>query len=108
MKNAEEKQHELLNDPQVSSHKLEDDGVIPNNPTLPLLLYRGALNLPPRDPASAIEHLVARNKWGGTWRNGIYNYHHYHSTAHEVLLVYAGSATVQLGGEGGITETISA
>jgi uncharacterized protein YjlB len=40
--------------------------------------------------------------WAGCWRNGIYSYHHYHSTAHEVLGVYRGSAKVQLGGEKGI------
>jgi uncharacterized protein YjlB len=107
MKTAESSITELLNEPQVSAHKLKDDGLIPNNPELPLLIYHRALNLPQRDPASAIEHLLASNNWGGSWRNGIYNYHHYHSTAHEVLLVYAGSATVQLGGGRGLTQTIS-
>ncbi len=28
-----------------------------------------------------------------------FEFHHYHSTAHEVLVVYSGSAKVQLGGE---------
>ena len=108
MKSVEENWPELLNQPQVSAHKLKDDGSIPNNPKLPLLIYRAALNLSAEDAASAIEHLVAANQWGGTWRNSIYNYHHYHSTAHEVLLVYGGSAKVQLGGEKGIIENISA
>jgi uncharacterized protein YjlB len=44
----------------------------------------------------------------GTWRNGIYSYHHYHSTAHEVLGCYRGSAKVQFGGESGIVEELSA
>src|SRR5438105_3929835 len=108
MKTAEQTTADLLNEPQVSAQKLKDDGLIPNNPKLPLLIYHGALNLPQPNPASAIERLLASNNWGGSWRNGIYNYHHYHSTAHEVLLVYAGSATVQLGGEHGLTENISA
>jgi uncharacterized protein YjlB len=97
---------QLLAEPVVRALLLKDDGSIPNNPRLPLLVYQGALNLPSREPASAIECLLASNHWGGCWRNGIYSYHHYHSTAHEALLVYRGSATVQLGGERGITETI--
>src|SRR5262245_34237964 len=97
---------QILAEPAVRSILLKDDGVIPNNPRLPLLIYHGALNLPPREAAAAIERLLESNHWGGSWRNGIYTYHHYHSTAHEVLLVYKGSATVQLGGEHGIIETI--
>jgi len=97
---------QLLSEPVLRALLLNDDGSIPNNPRLPLLVYQGALNLPSRDPASAIEGLLASNDWGGCWRNGIYSYHHYHSTAHEALLVYRGSATVQLGGECGLIETI--
>jgi uncharacterized protein YjlB len=83
-----------------------DDGLIPNNPKLPLVIYRRALKMQGRDAAGRIEELVAANEWGGTWRNGIYGYHHYHSTAHEVLLVYCGSAGVQLGGESGVVEQL--
>ena len=98
--------HELLLPPRVQVHASKDDGIIPNNSKLPLLIYKQALLLPREAPADAIEELLQRNHWGGTWRNSIYTYHHYHSTAHEVLLVYQGSAKVQLGGEKGITSTI--
>ena len=81
---------------------LHDDGVFPNNARLSLLAYRGAVELPPRDPASAFETLFQANGWGNGWRNGVYPFHHYHSTAHEVLGVYSGAARVQLGGEEGI------
>jgi uncharacterized protein YjlB len=86
---------------------LEDTGAIPNNAKCPLLIYPRALVLPKKDPARVIEQLLRANHWGGTWRNGIYPYHHYHSTAHEVLICYKGSARVQLGGEPGIVQAIS-
>jgi len=85
---------------------LADTGVIPNNAKCPLLIYQGALVLPKRNPAGTIEELFQKNLWGGTWRDGIYPYHHYHSTAHEALACYGGSAEVQLGGEPGVTYTI--
>jgi uncharacterized protein YjlB len=89
-------------------YPLPDTGSIPNNAKCPLLIYRDALTLPEEDPAGAIERLLAINEWGGSWRNGIYPFHHYHSTAHEVLVCYRGSAKVQLGGEPGRTEEIRA
>jgi uncharacterized protein YjlB len=93
--------------PQVMCHALGDDGLYPNNEKLPLLAYQGALDLPERDPAATIETLFAANGWGGSWRNGVYGFHHYHSTAHEVLGVYGGRARVQLGGEGGVVLSVS-
>jgi uncharacterized protein YjlB len=86
----------------VASHLLQDDGTFPNNGTLPLLAYQGAIPLPATDPAAAFEERFHANGWGNSWRNGVYGFHHYHSTAHEVLGVYSGTARVQLGGEDGI------
>jgi uncharacterized protein YjlB len=88
---------------EVHSIIVEDDGTFPGNPR-PLLLYFRAV---PMDPA-AIERLFTANEWPSAWRNGVYPYHHYHSTAHEVLGVYGGSATVQFGGSAGPAQTISA
>lgn len=84
---------------------LRDDGVFPNS-GLPLLVYRGAVRLPEHDPAATFERLFAANGWEGSWRDGIYPYHHYHNTAHEVLGVYRGSARVQLGGERGVVQEV--
>jgi uncharacterized protein YjlB len=84
----------------VETHRFADDGTVPNNGALPLVLYRGALP-EAGDRAAACERMFERNGWPDTWRNGIYAHHHYHSTAHEVLGVAAGSARVQLGGEHG-------
>lgn len=91
--------------PRVVTRFCKDAGTIPNS-RLPVLLYPGVLNLPKNDPATAVEALLHDNQWGNDWRNGIFSYHHYHSTAHEALFVYSGSAKVQLGGENGLIETI--
>jgi len=86
---------------------LEDTGAIPNNAKCPLLIYPHALALPGDDPARVIERLLESNQWGATWADSIYAFHHYHSTAHEVLACYQGSAEIQLGGERGITYTLN-
>ncbi len=84
----------------VETYRFEDDGVVPNNPTLPLVVYRGALG-EGGDVAGRCEAVFAHNGWPDAWRNGIYAHHHYHSTAHEVLGIAASSARVRLGGENG-------
>jgi uncharacterized protein YjlB len=73
---------------------------VPNS-ALPLVVMRAAIQPDAEDPAAAFEGSFRQNGWTGTWRNGIYPYHHYHSTAHEVLGVASGSARVCFGGEGG-------
>lgn len=99
--------HAAPGSPQVVSHLLQADGEIPNNPRLPLLVYPGAVDLPERDPAAVFEQLFSGNDWVGCWRNGIFPFHHYHSTAHEVLGIYSGTAVAQLGGERGVTLTLN-
>jgi uncharacterized protein YjlB len=85
--------------PTPDTLALERSGAIPNS-QLPVLVYRD-LELA-ADPASA-EHAFAGNGWLGAWRNGIFGYHHFHSTAHEVLAIVGGTATVTLGGPDGRT-----
>jgi uncharacterized protein YjlB len=92
----------------IQVHRFEDDGSIPNNPELPLVVYQRALSLDRGDAARSFEAAFAANGWGGSWRDGIYPFHHYHSTAHEVLGIARGEATVRLGGEGGVTLRVQA
>ncbi len=80
----------------------DDDGSIPNNPRLPLLIYRNAIDVsgtPNRE--DVIEAVFAKNGWGEMWRNGIFPYVHYHSATHEVLGIARGRATVHFGGAKG-------
>jgi uncharacterized protein YjlB len=89
------------NPPVVETYRFADDGTVPNSP-LPLVVYRGAL--PEHgDRAAACETMFAKHGWPDSWRNGIYPFHHYHSTAHEVLGIARGNARVRLGGENGQT-----
>jgi len=83
-----------------------DDGSFPNS-RLPALFYRGAIATS-RDLGPAFETLFGRNGWTGSWRNGLYSFHHYHSTAHEVLGIHRGSVKVLLGGDKGRMVTLTA
>ncbi|PKA98586.1 uncharacterized protein YjlB [Flavobacteriaceae bacterium MAR_2009_75] len=78
----------------------KDDGKIPNS-KYPLILYKNAFSETGRSGASWLENRFLENNWSNSWRNGIYSFHHYHSTSHEGLGVYSGSALVHLGGEDG-------
>jgi uncharacterized protein YjlB len=75
---------------------------------LPLLVYRRALAPEERDSAAVFERLFARNGWRGSWRDGIYPFHHFHSTSHEVLGVAGGTARVRFGGENGASLEVAA
>lgn len=86
---------------RVSYYLLSDDGTFPNNGKLPLLIYGTALDPQQPDLAAAFEALFTANRWPAAWRGGVFSMHHYHSTAHEVLGIYGGSAKVQFGGEHG-------
>jgi uncharacterized protein YjlB len=81
--------------------QLSRNGWMPNNERLPVLLYRAAIPVAGADPASRFEDLFRRNGWPPQWRDGVYDFHHYHSTAHEVLGFVAGNARLILGGERG-------
>ena len=89
----------IVKGPPVTAIRFADDGRIPNS-RLPLLHYPAAV---PRLDASAevMEELLEKNGWPPRWRASIFTYHHFHSTAHEVLGIASGDAWVQMGGAKG-------
>jgi len=98
------------NEHSVQTVTFSDDGIFPNNPELPLILYRRVL--PSGEdgsvPTECIYSMIEDHGWGHSWSNGIFNYHHYHSTAHEVLFIQRGNVTIQFGGPQGEHYTVHA
>lgn len=86
---------------EPEKYHFKEDELAPNHPDLLVLIYSEAFekgdNL-----ADVMEKTFAQNGWGGAWRDGIFDYLHYHSNAHEVLGIAKGTVTVRLGGELGI------
>jgi uncharacterized protein YjlB len=85
-----------MSEPQALS--LAPDDRMPNS-RLPVLIYRGAMDA--ANTAGGFGRLFEQNGWRGIWRDGVYDFHHFHSNAHEVLGVARGEATLRLGGESG-------
>jgi uncharacterized protein YjlB len=79
---------------------------IPNHPCFPVLLYHDA----PAASAGAADCRArfAEHGWGGSWVDGVFEFHHFHSTSHEVLGVVAGEATLELGGPQGAAFDVAA
>ncbi|WP_077624144.1 cupin domain-containing protein [Sediminibacillus massiliensis] len=82
---------------KVQTYVFEDNGKIPNNKILPLLVYPQVL----LERVVDCEMVFNGNKWTNSWTGGVYDYHHFHSNTHEVLGVISGNATIMFGGENG-------
>ena len=92
--------------PAVSQLSLKPGAKMPNS-HLPVLIYKNAL--PPSDRLEReLRHCFEKHGWGGAWTNGVYLYDHFHCNAHEVLGVAAGWIELQLGGDEGEMERLTA
>ena len=89
-----------LKDLRVSSYTIPAFDRIPNSSIQkkPLLIYHGAFH--PGASAFTVEaHLTTVGVVTPQWRYTMYGQSHFHSTAHEVLCVFAGKAKLCFGGE---------
>ena len=101
-----EKNNSIKKPIDVKRYYLKENSNFPNNPVLPLLIYQQVFELQGDEPAAFVENLLNENNWKNSWRNGIHDYHHFHSNSHEVLAVYEGKALVMFGGPKGPEEVL--
>lgn len=80
---------------------LKPNGWVPNNRRLPVIIYESAVSVTGKNPAALFEKIFSAHGWPPQWRDGVYDYHHYHTEGHEVLGVVSGRARLMLGGPDG-------
>jgi uncharacterized protein YjlB len=73
-----------------------------------LLIYQQVFTDAGTKAADAWEFRFKANGWGGSWRNGVFAYHHFHSNAHEALAICEGNARIQFGGPSGPVLSVNA
>lgn len=88
--------------PHILHFTLKRNKNFPNS-KYPVLIYRKAINLPfqKNKAAKITQDIFLQHGWSNCWKNGIYDFHHYHSTTHECMAICMGSATIILGGPNG-------
>jgi uncharacterized protein YjlB len=92
---------------QIDAFRLPAHAWVPNNRCLPVIVYRRVFDAAARDLGEQVDRAFAQHGWPVQWHDGVFDYHHFHSTAHEVLGVIAGSAELIVGGPGGRTLRIA-
>jgi uncharacterized protein YjlB len=99
----------LTRDRKAHLLHFKDDGETPNNSRLATILYRSPVRLPDRfDPAAVFEDLFAANGWEDSWRDGMYDFLHFHTHTHEVLGIARGTVRAEFGGTNGKTLDLKA
>ncbi|WP_251977900.1 cupin [Salinicola avicenniae] len=86
--------------PDTQVFEVDETAGYPNS-SLPVLIYRRIFEPSSSALAERFETLFAAHGWVPEWRYGLFAFDHFHSTAHEALGVFRGSARVRLGGPAG-------
>ena len=92
-----------MHTPQPETLHLESDATTgyPNSP-LPVLIYRQVLDTgSAEERAESFEAMFKRHGWPPAWRYHLYDFDHFHSTAHEASGIFRGKARARLGGPNG-------
>lgn len=84
---------------------ISSDDYFPGNLHYPLLIYK-QISWEMHEPPQTIQDRLAKNDWSHSWVDSIYDFHHYHSNTHEVLVIISGNCQVQFGGEHGPIYTV--
>ena len=84
---------------KVEKILFQPNHLVPNNQRFPVLVYQDAL--PEGATSKDFENVFAGNEWTDIWRNGVFDYQHYHTGAHEVLGIGRGAGTLLIGGSAG-------
>lgn len=85
----------------VNSFLLHDDGIFPNNSSLPVIHYKQIFSIPSFFAAQAIKKHFASHGWTKSWKGTVHHVNHYHSKTHLVLGAYHGRAELIIGGNSG-------
>lgn len=86
---------------QIMHFVCPENNRFPNNAKLAVCIMKRVFDPDVDDLAAAFERRFQENCWPPAWRNGLYDIHHYHSTAHEALGVYSGWVEACFGGPEG-------
>ena len=86
---------------RVSRHQIPPAGLIPNTSIQqkPLIIYHGAFPAPTPSASQIEAHLNAVGVVKPMWRYPMYPDDHFHTTAHEFLVIHHGRARLNFGGE---------
>lgn len=79
---------------------VSDDGYVPNS-QYGIVIHSSGFTFTKEDPEEArveLETFAGKSGWSVDWLYPVYKRLHYHSTTHEALVVWSGSATLQIGG----------
>jgi len=93
---------------QVVHFVCSENDRFPNNANLAVCILTQVFEPGQTDLAAIFEQQFQENGWPPAWRNGLYDIHHFHSTAHEALGIYSGWVEVCFGGPGGVIKKASA